>query len=205
MTIITQNNHKYSKNWKGFLYGKASAPDQISAGTSQGNIIYSQQSTRPLLSSLFTARFHPGANFYNPRSATILQGRLSGNGSYSAGLIRYEKCPVVRKTSSLHNPPEGPAEAFKKNIFQGILAGIFDRAKAVGLSGDSDKSASIDSTGLENHFVSRHYLMRQGGRTKKYRNWTKLLIVCGNGSHLIAAALTGKGPSTDNHLLEPAV
>jgi hypothetical protein len=205
MTIIIKNNHKYNKNWKGFIYGKASTPDQITVGTSQGNISCGQRYARILLPSFFTARFHPSTNFYNSCSATVLQGRLSGNSGYSARLIRHEKCSVPVKTSTLYNPPEGPAEAFKKNIFQGILAKIFNRARAIGLIGKSDKIASIDSTGLENHFVGRHFIMRQGGRTKKYRNWTKLLIVCSNGSHLIASALTGKGPSTDSHLLEPAV
>ena len=47
--------------------------------------------------------------------------------------------------------------------------------------------------------------MRQGGRTRKYRRWTKLLIVCSNATHLIASALVSKGPSTDTHLLKPAV
>ena len=49
-----------------------------------------------------------------------------------------EKCPVPKKAPTLYNHPEGPAEAFKKNIFQGILAGIFNRAKAIGLIDKSD-------------------------------------------------------------------
>jgi len=205
MTIITKNNHKYNKNWKGFLYGKASAPDQITTGTRQRSVSCGQHCTRNLFQSFFTARLHPGANFHYPRFATVLQGRLSGYSSYSAGLIRPTKCPRIRKAPPLYDPTEGPAEAFKKNIFQGILAEIFNRATAIGLIDKSDKNASIDSTGLENHYVSRHFIMRQGGRTKKYRNWTKLLVVCGNGSHLIGSALTSKGPSTDTHLLKPAV
>jgi hypothetical protein len=45
--------------------------------------------------------------------------------------------------------------------------------------------------------VSRHFLMRQGKRTQKYRRWTKLTIVCENGNHLIAGATVSTGPNND--------
>ena len=85
-----------------------------------------------------------------------------------------------------------------------MLARIFVVAKTYGLI-DRSAEASIDSTGLENHFVSRHYLLRQGRRTKRYRKWTKLTVVCHNHSHLIASAVVSLGPSNDSPYLPPAM
>lgn len=65
--------------------------------------------------------------------------------------------------------------------------------------------ASIDSTGLENHYVSRHFLWRQGKRTRHYRRWTKLTIVVHHRSHLIAAAGTSVGPNNDSPHLPPTM
>ncbi len=87
-----------------------------------------------------------------------------------------------------------------------MLAAIFDCAKSCGLIKSSGSHiCSIDSTGMENHYVSRHFLQRKGRRTTKYRRWTKLTVVCENRSHLIASAIVSTGPSTDCHYLKPAV
>ena len=47
--------------------------------------------------------------------------------------------------------------------------------------------------------------MRQNGCSRRYRRWTKLTIVCHTKTHLIAAAMVDKGPSTDCHNLPEAV
>jgi len=87
-----------------------------------------------------------------------------------------------------------------------MLAAIFDHARDCGLiKTNGSHVCSIDSTGMENHYVSRHFLKRNGRRTGKYRKWTKLTVVCENKSHLIASAIISTGPSTDCHYLKPAV
>ncbi len=87
-----------------------------------------------------------------------------------------------------------------------MLAAIFDHARDCGLvKTNGSHVCSIDSTGMENHYVSRHYLRRKGRRTEKYRRWTKLTAVCENQSYLIASAVVSIGPSTDCHYLRPAV
>lgn len=85
-----------------------------------------------------------------------------------------------------------------------MLTAIFADARACKLINESSE-ASIDSTGLESRFVSRHFLMRQGKRTQRYRKWTKLTIVCDNASHLIAGAVVSVGPSNDCPYLPEAV
>jgi hypothetical protein len=87
-----------------------------------------------------------------------------------------------------------------------LLAVILDQAKQSRLiKSAGSHTCCIDSTGMENHYVSRHFLKRQGRRTTKYRPWTKLTAVCENRSHLIVSAVVSTGPSTDCHYLEPAV
>ena len=100
------------------------------------------------------------------------------------------------QTAALYNHPEGPSEAAKKRAFERLQTVIFKYATKVGLI-QKPAEASIDSTGLESHFVSRHFLMRQGKRTQRYRRWTKLTIVCEHNSHLIAGATVGIGPNND--------
>jgi transposase len=87
-----------------------------------------------------------------------------------------------------------------------MLAKIFDYARECCLIKTTGSHiCSIDSTGMENHYVSRHFLRRKGRRTEKYRRWTKLTVVCENQSHLIAAAIVSMGPSTDCQYLKPSV
>jgi transposase len=87
-----------------------------------------------------------------------------------------------------------------------LLAKIFDYARHCRLIKTTGSHiCSIDSTGMENHYVSRHFLRRKGRRTDKYRKWIKLTVVCENQSYLIASAIVSTGPSTDCHYLKPAV
>jgi len=205
MTITNKNNHKRRQNWKGFHYGKTSISDQIAFGTGQRSTGCSHQSTWAVLTSIFKARFHPGADFRNPGTKAILSDRLPRDSCSACGLIGSAKGPFTKQATALYHIAEGTAQTFKKNVFQGLLAKIFDNAKAIGLIKTQDSCACIDSTGMEDHFVSRHFIMRQNGCSRRYRRWTKLTIVCHNKTHLIAGALVSKGPSTDCHNLKPAV
>jgi len=205
MTIINKNNHKCRQNRKGFHYGKTSVSDQIAFGTCQRSVGNSHQSTWAILSSIFTARFHSGADFRNPGTSAILSDRLPWDSRFACGLIGSTESPFTKQATTLHHLAEGTAQAFKKNVFQGLLAKIFDNARTFGLIKTQDSHACIDSTGMEDHFVSRHFIMRQNGCSRRYRRWTKLTIVCHNKTHLIAGALVSKGPSTDCHNLAPAV
>jgi hypothetical protein len=66
---------------------------------------------------------------------------------------------------------------------------------------------SVDSTGLENHYVSRYFLDRRArpGRTRRHRRWVKLTAVVDHRSHLILSAIVGRGPSNDAPGFLPAV
>ena len=206
MTIVSCSNDIYHSIWKGFHYGKeTSFYDQIASSFGKTGSTNSSADTFTIFSHLFPTRFYPGPDFCDPGTAAILPDRLSWHRQHSRGFFGYQKPSGTQKAAALHNSAKGSAKASKKNIFQGMLAKIFDDARANGLIKMQDSTACIDSTGLEDHYVSRYFIMRQNVHSRHYRRWTKLTIVCHSKTHLIAGALIGKGPSTDCHNLEPAV
>ena len=204
MTIINNSKNTYSLQWKGFHYGKSSVIDQIAAGFGKTSSGHRTKSSPDILRPAFTTRFHTGSIVCYPHNEAILQDRLSRYRRNTTGLIRHSESLRPKQTAALYNSAKSPAKAAKKNVFEGLLGRIFDLARHIGLI-DKHPKASIDSTGLENHFVSRHFIMRQKGRTTRYRRWTKLTIVGHNSSHLIAGASVNIGPSTDCHCLPDVV
>ena len=70
------------------------------------------------------------------------------------------------------------------------------------------KLTAIDGTGFEAHHTSRYFVRRRAkGRQAKqsmtYRRFPKVGLVCDCPSHLILAAVPGRGPSPDHpHLVE---
>ena len=47
--------------------------------------------------------------------------------------------------------------------------------------------------------------MRAGKRTRRYRKWTKLTVVCHNASHMIVSAVVSIGPNNDCPHLPEAI
>jgi transposase len=205
MTIINTSSNIYEPNWKGLHYGKTSVYDQVAAGFGKTSLCNSTTDSSILLRPSLATRFYPGTDFHNPSTAAILSDRLSRYRQHHRRFFGYQGSSESHEAATLHNLAEGPAQDAKKNIFEGLLSRIFDNAKASGLITKQDGLACIDSTGLEDHFVSRHFIMRQNRHSRRYRRWTKLTIVCHSRTHLIAGVIVGKGPSTDCHNLAPAV
>ena len=196
----------YSQYRKGFQNGKATGYDQIATGFSKTGTENRSRGFAALLKSSQPSRFYTGSGFRHPGPSSFLQDRLSRDNQNPARTPEHQKCPRPGQAAALYYTAKSSAEDAKKNIFQGMLKAIFDHAKACRLIKTSGSHiCSIDSTGMENHYVSRHYFRRQGRRTAKYRKWTKLTVVCENQSYLIASAVISTGPSTDCHYLKPAV
>jgi len=206
MTINSSRTVKYSQYRKGFHNEKTSCYDQIATGFGKNGIENRSRSPAVILRSSKSTRFHTSTDIYYFGTSSILQDRLSRYCKNYRRTPEYKRCSVSEKTATLYYPAKGSAEDAKKNIFVGLLAAIFDYAKSCCLIKSSGSHiCSIDSTGMENHYVSRHFLKRKGRRTAKYRLWTKLTVVCENQSHLLASAVVSTGPSTDCHYLKPAV
>lgn len=206
MTINSSRTIPYSQYWKGFHDGKTSCYDKIATDFGENGIENRSRGLAAILRPSKSTRFHTSPDICNSGTSPVLQDRLSRNCKNYRRTPEYKRCPVSEKTATLYYLAKGSAEDVKKNVFQGLLAAIFDYAKSCSLIKSSGAHiCSIDSTGMENHYVSRHFLQRKGRRTEKYRKWTKLTVVCENQSYLIASAVISTGPSTDCHYLKPAI
>jgi len=190
--------------WKGLHYGQARLPDQIPTCTGKTSFKDCPKGTYSILSKPVPPRFYPSTTVRYLNAATVLSDRLPRHRAISCRLARPQNRVRPYKDPAFHNPSKSPAKACKKRAFDSLIAEIFSAARAIGMV-EQEPQSSIDSTGLENHFFSRYFLIRQGKRTKRYRRWTKLTIVCHNASHLIAGAVVSVGPSSDSPYLPQAV
>jgi hypothetical protein len=93
----------------------------------------------------------------------------------------------------------------KRGTFRHAQAALIGRARAEGLLGAAAVAAA-DATGLEARHVSAYFgLRRAAGQGHRQRAWPKLTAVVDSGSHLIAGAAPGVGPSQDSPDSAPAV
>jgi hypothetical protein len=62
--------------------------------------------------------------------------------------------------------------------------------------------AALDGTGLESHHISAHFLrgraQTQEKRQKKHTRHPKVGMLCDCASHLVVAAIPGRGPGSDS-------
>jgi hypothetical protein len=196
--------HSHKPRWKGFHNGQTRDYDQIACGVGKAGVPDSHNGTLAIFRQPLTPRFYTGTVVCHSDSATVFPDRLPRDCATSGGLYGLESRDWAVEDSALHNPSKSAAASAKKRAWDNLLAAIFSIAKVDGLI-ENRPEASIDSTGLESNFVSRHFLMRQGKHTQRYRRWTKLTLVCHNASHLIAAGFVSTGPSNDCPYLMPAV
>jgi len=191
--------------WKGIHYGeRARHYDKITDSAGQNCSRYCKKSHAEILGGTFEARLFATAAFRHHRTAAIFSDGLSRHSSIAARLQRPAKNAEIGQNTAFHDSAKSTAKAAKKRAFDRLLTAVFDIADSCGLI-EKNCQASIDSTGLESGYVSRHFLMRQGKRTNKYRRWTKLTVVGDNSNHLIAAASVSLGPSNDCPSFVPTV
>lgn len=206
MTIIGYSNDVCSIR-KGFHYDKqTSLYDQITSVFGKTGPRNCPADSPAIFWPVFPPRFYTSTAICNYGSSAVFQDGLSWYNPVAAGVFRAKEHTGDSQSSTLYHRSEGTAANAKKNAFKALLGKIFDRARACGLANQSSSNVcSADSTGLEDHYVSRHFIMRQNSRTSRYRRWTKLLIVADNDTHLIGSAAVSVGPSTDCHQLQDVV
>jgi hypothetical protein len=203
------NNYRtfYEQNlipkWKGSHYVCTSFHDKIASDPCKNSFSDRSKGSVAVVLSKIKARLHSATTVRNSGAKTIHADRLSRNSVLSERMVRPAKSPQTHQNPTLHNTAKGSAAPFKKNAWHCLQAAIFQFAANKGLLNEPI-GASIDSTGLESHYVSQHYLHRKG-RTKRYRRWHKLIFVCDNDSHLIPEAKVNYGPSFDGQFLPDVI
>ena len=203
MTITAYSEDPVLGLWKGIRYGKTSSFDQFSCQARQDRLGYRPKSSANLFSSQITSRFYASSAYSDICVTSVFQGRLPRHPADTLRILRPSQGAWPFKSTALYHNTESPAAVAKKRAWHRIQTAIFEYAAAAGLTPTAE--VSIDSTGLESRFVSRHFMMVQGKQTRKYRRWTKLTVVADNGTHLIAAAGVSLGPSNDSGLLPDAM
>lgn len=63
---------------------------------------------------------------------------------------------------------------------------------------DEDRTAAVDSTGLETRHASMHFQRRCGRIAATHAAWPKLTAAFHTASHLIVGAVASRGPSQDS-------
>lgn len=84
-----------------------------------------------------------------------------------------------------------------RHMFDAVLArALKDRARRRRV-----RLAAIDGTGMESHHVSRYFTKRKAdgdhGKDRTYAHFPKVVFVVDCTSHMILAAVPGRGPATD--------
>jgi hypothetical protein len=83
-----------------------------------------------------------------------------------------------------------------------LLSTTLRQARRARISRHRLRLAALDGTGLESRHISAHYLRRcaqtKTRRQKKHTRHPKVGILCECASHLVVAAIPGRGPGSDS-------
>jgi hypothetical protein len=82
-----------------------------------------------------------------------------------------------------------------------LFDAVLERARRDGVRKRRVGRAAIDGTGMESRHVSRYFTKRQAdgnpGGDRTYAHYPKVVLVADCSSHMILAAVPGRGPATD--------
>ena len=182
------------------LYGNKKN-DLIPQGIGQNSVADSQGVAASLLLSVFTKAFHTALAVCRFGFATVLEDRLPGYHTDARRLLRLAQGPGVEEDTTLFYPLLCRKAFAKKRAFEKQLAGIFSKAQALGMLQEEAEGA-IDSTGLETHHISSHFVKCRKRPSYFRRTWPKITVVCDTRTHLIASCIVTRGPSYDFGLFQ---
>jgi len=186
------------------LYGNKKKNDQIANSTGQNGFSYSHSFSAGLLESIFTEAFYSTPVVRHSGSSTILKDGLPRYHTDAGGLLGFTQRAGVEGDTALFNPLLCREKAAKKRGFEKLLASIFEQSSAIGMLNETPEGA-IDSTGLETHHISYHFVNCTKRPSYFRRTWPKITVVCDTQTHLIASCIVTRGPSYDFGLFEDAV
>ena len=186
------------------VYEDKKKNDQIASSSGQRGITSRKSLSAGLLSSVFAQTFYPTSVVCDSGVAAVFKNGLSWHYTDAQRLLRSTQGVGIRKDSSLFYPLLCRKKAYKKRAFEKLLASIFEQGWAIGIL-DKSPEGVIDSTGLESHHISYHFINCTKRPSYFRRTWPKITVVCDTQTHLIASCIVTRGPGYDFYLFEDAV
>lgn len=106
---------------------------------------------------------------------------------------------VVPHFTTLHKAAQ---RLLRLRFVRRLLATTLHQARRAKISQRRLWLAALDGTGLESRHISAHFLRRcaqtRTKRQKKHTRYPKVGLLCDCASHLVVAAIPGRGPSSDS-------
>jgi len=186
------------------VYGNKKKNDKIAGSPGQNSFTDSRGFPTSLLASIFTKAFHTTPVVCHLGTSTVFKNRLSWYRTDAPGLLGFTQGLRIEGCTALFNPLLCRKAVAKKRAFERLLAAIFEQGWAIGILNKHPEGA-IDSTGLETHHISRHFVNCTKRPSYFRRIWPKITVVCDTQTHLIASCIVTRGPSYDFGLFEQAV
>jgi hypothetical protein len=186
------------------IYGNKKKNDKIASGTGQDGHADGKRFPAGILTSLFSKTFYPASVVCDIGSAAVFKDRLSWYYTDAQGLFGFTQRPGVKEHTTLFDSLLRRRPLIKKRAFEKLIASIFQQSLAIGILNETSEAA-IDSTGLETHHISSHFINCTRRPSYFRRNWPKITVVCDTQTHLIASCVVTRGPGYDFYLFEEAV
>ena len=186
------------------MYGNKKKNDQIAGSTGQNSFTDSRGFPTSLLTSVFTKAFYTAPVVRHFGTSTVFKNRLSWYRTDARGLLGFTQGLRIEGYTTLFNPLLCRKAVAKKRAFEKLLAAIFEQGWTIGILNNPPEGA-IDSTGLETHHISRHFVNCTKRPSYFRRTWPKITVVCDTQTHLIASCIVTRGPGYDFGLFEEAV
>lgn len=186
------------------VHGYKKKNDQIASSSGKGGIENSKRFFAKIFTSLFSKTIYAVPIVRHSGSETVFKNRLSRHNTIADRFFRFTQSLRIREYSALFDTLLCRKKATKKRAFEILLASIFKLAREIGLI-DEKSEAAIDSTGLETHHISRHFVACTKRPSYFRRTWPKVTIVCDTFTHLIASCIVTRGPGYDFPLFEKAL
>lgn len=186
------------------IYEDKKKNDQIAISTGQNGFSNSKRLLAFVFTPIFTETLYPASAICNSGSQAILKNRLPWHHSDAERFFRFTQGFGFEASTPLFYSLLRRKKAYKKRAFEKLLAAIFEHDWVI-RELQKTSEAAIDSTGLEAHHISYHFVNCTKRPPYFRRTWPKITVVCDTQTHLIASCIVTRGPSYDFGLFEEAI
>lgn len=186
------------------LHGYKKKNDQIASSSGKGGIENSKRFFAKIFTSLFAKTIYAVPVVRHSGSKAVFKNRLSRHNTIVDRFFGFTQSFRTGTNSALFDPLLCRKKAAKKRAFDKLLASIFKLAKQIGLIKEHCEAA-IDSTGLETHHISEHFVNCTKRPSYYRRTWPKVTVICDTQTHLIGSCIITRGPGYDFPLFEKAL